>query len=68
MVTPNHAGHIDEFLATLREAVHEVREKGGESTGAGVYGSVVRLPDRGMVRNVIIDFIDNLTREREGAK
>ena len=68
MVTPNHAGHIDEFLTTLREAVHEVREKGGESTGAGVYGSVVRLPDRGMVRNVIIDFIDNLTREREGAK
>jgi glutamate/tyrosine decarboxylase-like PLP-dependent enzyme len=68
MVTPNHAGHIDEFLATLREAVHEVREKGGESTGAGVYGSVVRLPDRGMVRNVIMDFIDNLTREREEAK
>ncbi len=68
MVTPAHAAIVDEFLATLREAVDDVREKGGESTGAGVYGSVVRLPDRGMVRNVIMDFIDGLTREREEAK
>jgi glutamate/tyrosine decarboxylase-like PLP-dependent enzyme len=68
MVTPAHAAIVDEFLGTLREAVAGVREKGGESTGAGVYGSLVKLPDRGMVRNVIIDFIDNLTREREEAK
>jgi glutamate/tyrosine decarboxylase-like PLP-dependent enzyme len=68
MVTPAHAAIVGEFLGALREAVEEVREKGGESMGAGVYGSVVRLPDRGMVRNVIMDFIDNLTREREEAK
>ena len=68
MVTPAHAAIVDEFLTTLREAVDEVREKGGESTGAGVYGSVVRLADRGLVRNVIMDFIDGLTREREEAK
>ena len=68
MVTPAHAAIVDEFLTTLREAVADVREKGGESTGAGVYGSVVRLEDRGMVRNVIMDFIDGLTRERDEAK
>ena len=68
MVTTAHAAIVDDFLTTLSDAVTDVREKGGESTGAGVYGSVVGLKDRGMVRNVIMDFIDGLTREPEEAK
>jgi sphinganine-1-phosphate aldolase len=67
-VTPAHAPIAEEFLATLREALDEVTREGGESQGVGVYGSLVKLPDRGMVRNVILDFIDGLTREREEAK
>lgn len=68
MVTPAHAAIADEFVGTLREAVDEVTREGGESQGVGVYGSLVKLPDRGMVRNVILDFMDNLTRETEEAR
>ena len=68
MVTPAHAPIVEPFLATLREAVKEVTTEGGESTGVGVYGSLIKLPDRGMVRNVILDFMDGLTREREAAQ
>ncbi|MEX0683283.1 MAG: aspartate aminotransferase family protein [Dehalococcoidia bacterium] len=68
MVTPVHAPIVEPFLSALREAVEEVRTEGGVSSGAGVYGSLVKLPDRGIVRNIILDFMDGLTRERDEAK
>lgn len=68
MVTPAHAGVVDAFLADLRAAVAEVAasgagaEEGAPAGGtAAMYGMLGTLPDRGLVREVILQVMDRWT-------
>lgn len=66
MVTPVHESIVEPFLADLRESVGAVRA--GETAAKGsaaVYGMLDKVPDRGVVRNVILDYISRMT-EAEG--
>src|SRR3990172_3565647 len=62
MVTPAHKEIVQPFLSDLREAVAKVKEGALASSGsAAMYGMLDKVPDRGVVRNVILDYIDRLT-------
>ncbi len=66
VVTQTHAAVADEFLADLREsAALAAAMKPGESGSAAVYGSLNALPDRGKVRDVVLNFIDSMTQLEE---
>lgn len=68
MVTPAHAGIVDEFLKDLRDSVAEVKgKKGGESGGmAAMYGMMGTLPNRKAVGDFLLDFMDSLAWPEEG--
>ena len=59
MVNPHHAEIVDTFLKDLRESVKEVVENPGSSSDgdAAIYGMVASLPDRGKVKDYIINFL-----------
>ncbi|MFX1532495.1 MAG: pyridoxal phosphate-dependent decarboxylase family protein [Promethearchaeota archaeon] len=59
MVNPHHAEIVDTFLKDLRDSVKEVVENPGNSSegDAAVYGMVASLPDRGKVKDYIINFL-----------
>ncbi len=60
MISPGHAQVADTFLADFAEAVDEARAQGKPRTGvAAMYGALANLPDRGVVENFILDFLDN---------
>jgi glutamate/tyrosine decarboxylase-like PLP-dependent enzyme len=62
MVTPAHKGIEEPFLADLEAAVRSVAAEGPAPGGtAAMYGMLGQVPDRGVVRKVIVDFIDKLT-------
>ncbi len=65
MVTPAHAPVADEFLKDLREAALAVagtEEEDGVQGLAAMYGALGSLPDRGLVRDVIIGILEDWTR------
>ena len=59
MVNPHHAEIIDRFLKDLKESVNVVVENPGSSSDgdAAIYGMVASLPDRGKVKDYIINFL-----------
>ncbi|MFW9881976.1 MAG: pyridoxal phosphate-dependent decarboxylase family protein [Candidatus Thorarchaeota archaeon] len=59
MVNPHHAEIVDIFLKDLRNAVKEVIENPETSSDgdAAIYGMVASLPDRGKVKDYIINFL-----------
>lgn len=59
MVNPHHAEIVDTFLKDLRESVKEIVENPGSSSDgdAAIYGMVASLPDRGKVKDYIINFL-----------
>ena len=59
MVNPHHSEIIETFLKDLRESVKEVLENPGSSSDgdAAIYGMVASLPDRGKVKDYIINFL-----------
>ena len=63
MITAAHEGRSDHFLEALR-AAHAVAVAEGPATSgaAAMYGMLGSLPDRGMVRDFILDFMDGLDR------
>jgi glutamate/tyrosine decarboxylase-like PLP-dependent enzyme len=66
MVTPAHRDIVKPYLSDLEKAVAGVAADGPASGGrAAMYGMLGTLPDRGAVRNVIIDSIDRLTQRSE---
>lgn len=67
MVTPAHAGIVDDFLKDLQDCVEEVAAKKGESSEgmAVLYGMMGSLPDRKAVKDFLLDFIDNLNWPEE---
>ena len=59
MVNPHHANIIDIFLRDLKEAVNVVLKNPEEITKgeAAMYGMIATLPDRGKVKDYIINFL-----------
>ncbi len=62
MVTPAHAGIVDDFLKDLRDCAEEVKGKKSEDCGgmAAMYGMMGTLPDRKAVGDFLLDFMDSL--------
>ncbi len=61
MVNPHHADIVDTFLQDLKDAVAEIRKhpeeiKDGE---AAMYGLIASLPDRGKVKDFVLNFLTN---------
>lgn len=59
MVNPHHADIVDTFLKDLKDSVKEVVENPSSSSDgdAAIYGMVASLPDRGKVKDYIINFL-----------
>ena len=59
MVNPHHAEILDTFLDDLRDSVKEIVENPVSSSDgdAAIYGMVASLPDRGKVKDYIINFL-----------
>ena len=64
MVNPHHADVVDDFLKDLNDAVNQVRDHPEKvSDGeAAMYGMVASLPDRGKVKNFIVNFLKSQYR------
>ncbi len=59
IVTPAHAAVVDAFLADLADTTREVREGGLAAAADGaIYGALTTLPDRGLVRELVLDWMD----------
>ncbi len=67
MVTPAHKEIVEPFLAALAEAAAGAAQGPAPSGSAAMYGMLGSVPDRGVVRKVILDFIDGLTAVSEEA-
>jgi sphinganine-1-phosphate aldolase len=60
-VSPAHDGVADQFVADLRACAREVTETGAQAEGAAaMYGMLGKLPDRGIVREALLDFMDGI--------
>ncbi|KAF3431018.1 hypothetical protein FNV43_RR25748 [Rhamnella rubrinervis] len=59
-VTLQHVPVIEDFLRDLRESVRTVKENPGPINGglAPLYGAAGRMPDRGMVQELLVDYMD----------
>lgn len=61
MVTPAHEGIVDVFLGDLQKAVTLMEtdsEVASQAGSAAMYGMVGTLPDRGMVRDFLLNMLD----------
>lgn len=59
-ITLQHVPVVEDFLKDLRDAVQTVKENPGPIIGglAPIYGAAGKMPDRGMVQELLIDFMD----------
>ncbi|GAU17747.1 hypothetical protein TSUD_171350 [Trifolium subterraneum] len=59
-VTLQHVPVIDDFIKDLKESVNTVKENPGPISGglAPIYGAAGKMPDRGMVQELLVDFMD----------
>jgi sphinganine-1-phosphate aldolase len=62
MITLAHEKVVDHFLADLRDSVEHVRANPSTSDegSAPMYGMMATVPDRGMIRNFVLEAMDNL--------
>jgi sphinganine-1-phosphate aldolase len=68
MVTPAHEDAVKPFIEALESAVERVRSEGAAPSGrAATYGMLDKLPDRGAVRDVVLDSMDRLTQVKQDA-
>ncbi|GMN49277.1 hypothetical protein TIFTF001_018438 [Ficus carica] len=60
-VTLQHVPVVEEFLRDLRESVKMVRENPGPISGglAPIYGAAGRMPDRVMVQDLLVNYMDS---------
>ncbi|CAA7015673.1 unnamed protein product [Microthlaspi erraticum] len=60
-ITLQHVPIVDDFLQDLREAVETVKANPGPITGglAPIYGAAGKMPDRGMVNELLVSFMDS---------
>ncbi|KAL6190615.1 hypothetical protein ACLB2K_037009 [Fragaria x ananassa] len=59
-MTLQHVPILDDFLRDLRESVKTVKENPGPISGglAPIYGAAGRMPDRGMVQDLLVNYMD----------
>ncbi|BBG93875.1 dihydrosphingosine phosphate lyase, partial [Prunus dulcis] len=59
-VTLQHVPIIDDFLRDLTESVKTVKENPGPISGglAPIYGAAGRMPDRGTVQELLVNYMD----------
>ena len=63
MITAAHAGLAPKILADLEASTAAALQAGPPDSGAAaMYGMLGSLPDRGMVRDFVLDFLDGLDR------
>jgi len=61
MVSPGHRPFVGAFLADLEAAVAGLRAGAAQPSGsAAMYGALASLPDRGMVGELVLGFMDSL--------
>ncbi|XP_011624881.1 sphingosine-1-phosphate lyase isoform X2 [Amborella trichopoda] len=60
-VTLQHTPVVEDFLIDLKESVKIVKEEPGTIEGglAPIYGAAEKMPDRGMVQDLIVAFMDS---------
>ncbi|KAJ9176154.1 hypothetical protein P3X46_011496 [Hevea brasiliensis] len=60
-VTLQHVSVIEDFLQDLRESVQTVKENPGPISGglAPIYGAAGRIPDRVMVQELLVNYMDS---------
>ncbi|XVE85366.1 hypothetical protein DITRI_Ditri17bG0085100 [Diplodiscus trichospermus] len=60
-VTLQHVPVVNAFLQDLRDAVKTVKENPGPISGglAPIYGAAGRMPDRGMVQELLVNYMDS---------
>ncbi|CAO2829768.1 unnamed protein product [Amaranthus hypochondriacus] len=60
-VTLQHVPVVDDFLRDLQESVKTVKENPGPISGglAPIYGAAGRMPDRVMVQELLVNFMDS---------
>ncbi|XP_075086962.1 sphingosine-1-phosphate lyase isoform X2 [Nicotiana tabacum] len=60
-VTLQHVPVVQIFLKDLRDSVQTVKENPGPVNGgfAPIYGAAGKMPDRGMVQDLLIEFMDS---------
>ena len=67
-VSPGHDAIAEQFVADLRACTREVIETGAEAEGAAaMYGMLGKLPDRGVVREALLDFMDGIEAMADAA-
>ena len=59
MINPHHAKFVEPFLKDLRDSVDEIIKNPEEKAegAAALYGMIATLPDRGSVKEFVIDFL-----------
>jgi glutamate/tyrosine decarboxylase-like PLP-dependent enzyme len=61
MVSPGHAPFVEPFLVELRAAAQSLRQGRIEPSGsAAMYGALAAMPDRAMVSDFVLNFMDSL--------
>ncbi|KAJ4710798.1 Glutamate decarboxylase/sphingosine phosphate lyase [Melia azedarach] len=60
-VTLQHVSIVDDFIRDLKESVQTVKQNPGPINGglAPIYGAAGRMPDRGMVQDLLVDYMDS---------
>lgn len=60
-VTLQHVNVTEEFLNDLRDSVQTVKANPGPTKGglAPIYGAAGKMPDRGMVQDLLVDYMDS---------
>ncbi|XP_047972107.1 sphingosine-1-phosphate lyase-like [Salvia hispanica] len=60
-VTLQHVNVINNFVKDLKDSVQTVKANPGPMKGglAPIYGAAGKMPDRGMVQDLLVDFMDN---------
>ena len=60
-ISPAHDALAPKFVEDLRACAREVVDSGAQAQGAAaMYGMLGKLPDRGIVRDALLDFMDGI--------
>jgi hypothetical protein len=58
MITPAHEKLVPEIVADMRACVSNVKRGATPEGTAAMYGMLGSLPDRGMVRDIVMQVLD----------